>query len=158
MQLIYIHVFFLLLFRAHKDRQASQGMFALKQRISFQCPEDPLCFKVDTAFCLLQKVLLERFWVGNLTDVLANFTKILAAKRLGKMHAVSLFDEEKPGYTLLICGKLVSEGWLKEFRQNVILSNTLLHERQNIFHIHNGFDNFFHLEGFFENNYIPGYF
>lgn len=36
------------------------------------------------------------------------------------MHVVSQLDEEKPGYTLLICGKLVSESWLKEFRQNVI--------------------------------------
>jgi len=65
-QLIYIHVFFLLLFRAYKDPEPSQGMFALKQHIIFQCPEDPLCFKVDIAFCLLQKALLERFRVGNL--------------------------------------------------------------------------------------------
>ena len=74
------------------------------------------------------------------------------------MHVVSQLDEEKTGYTLLICGKLVSEGWLKEFRQNVILSNALLHQRQNVLHRHNSFDKFFHLEGFFENHYFSGYF
>lgn len=30
---------------------------------------------------------------------------------------MSQLDGEKPGYTLLICGKLVSEAWSKEFRQ-----------------------------------------
>lgn len=73
------------------------------------------------------------------------------------MHVVSQLDEEKAGYILLICGKLVSQGWLKEFRQNVIFSNALFHQRQNVLHRHNSFDIFFHLEGFFENCYFSGY-
>jgi len=82
---------------------------------------------------------------------------MLAAKRLGKMHVVSQLDEGKTGYTLLIFGKLASEGWLKEFRQNVISSNSLFHKRRNVSHKHNRFGKFFHLEDFFENHYFSGY-
>lgn len=128
-------------------------MFALKQHISFQCPEDPLCFKVDTAFCLLQKVLLERFWVGNLTDVLANFTKISCQAAWQNACSILAWWRKFRIYIAY----LWKAGWksLDKIPNSQIPCST---KDKIFFHRHNSFDNFLHLEGFFENNYFPGYF